>query len=196
MKILYSDKKIILDLRSGDRQAVNRALKYLYSSYYKMSVNIIKSNSGNEYEAADVFQDALISFYENVLREKFRGESTIKTYLYSVVRNLWLTRLSKNKRMVDMENQRNNLKLVVDEKDHFDKEQPENLLKEIISKTGENCKEILRLYYYENKSMKEITQILNFSNENSAKTQKYKCMKKLIGFLDAHPDLKKSLLEK
>jgi RNA polymerase sigma factor (sigma-70 family) len=161
-----------------------------------MAVNVIKTNSGNEYEAADVFQDALISFYESVQREKFRGDSSIKTYLYSTVRNLWLTRLKKSNRMVDIENQYNNVVTAITDKDNFDDEQPETLLKRIIDKTGEQCKELLRLYYYENRSMKEITALMNFSNENSTKTQKYKCMKKLIGYLDTHPELKKSLLER
>jgi DNA-directed RNA polymerase specialized sigma subunit len=89
----------------------------------------------------------------------------------------------------------NEIKLSVAGKNGFEEEQPEILLKEIIKKTGEQCKELLRLYYYENKSMKEITVLMNFSNENSTKTQKYKCMKKLIQYLDTHPDLKKSLLE-
>jgi RNA polymerase sigma factor (sigma-70 family) len=196
MKILYSDKKIVSDLRSGDKLKVNNTLHYLYKSYYRMAVNVIKTNSGNEYEAADVFQDALISFYESVQREKFRGDSSIKTYLYSTVRNLWLTRLKKSNRMVDIENQYNNVVTAITDKDNFDDEQPETLLKRIIDKTGEQCKELLRLYYYENRSMKEITALMNFSNENSTKTQKYKCMKKLIGYLDTHPELKKSLLER
>ncbi len=195
MKILYSDKKIVSDLRNGDKLQVNNTLQYLYKSYYKMAVSIIKSNSGNEYEAADIFQDALISFYESVQKEKFRGDSTIKTYLYSTVRNLWLTRLKKESRNVDVKSDYNEIKLSVAGKNGFEEEQPEILLKEIIKKTGEQCKELLRLYYYENKSMKEITVLMNFSNENSTKTQKYKCMKKLIQYLDTHPDLKKSLLE-
>ena len=194
MNIFYSDKKIILDLQSGERQTVDRAFQYLYKAYYKMSLNIVKSNNGNEYEAADVFQDALISFYENVLKGKFRGDSAIKTYLYSVIRNLWLTKIARNKKMVDREGFQDNLKSLTVENQNFSEGETEKLFKDIIARTGENCKELLRMYYYENRSMKEITRLMGFSNENSAKTQKYKCMKKLILFLEKHPDLKKSLL--
>ena len=40
-------------------------------------------------------------------------------------------------------------------------------------------KKILLLYYYENRSMKEILSELDYENEQIVRNKKYKCMKKL-----------------
>lgn len=195
MKVLYSDKKIANDLRSGQKPVVNRALEHLYGRYFDMSVKIVQMNKGDEDQAADIFQEALISFYESVVRQKFRGDSSIKTYLYSTVKNLWLARLRKNSRMTKLDKIQGGIEKLEAEADQKPGLETGNSLKALLEKTGEQCKRLLQLYYYENRSMKEITEMMSFSNENSAKTQKYKCMQKLIKFLDKHPALKASLLE-
>ena len=44
---------------------------------------------------------------------------------------------------------------------------------------GENCKKILLLFYYENRSMKEILAELPYENEQVVRNKKSKCLKKL-----------------
>jgi len=41
------------------------------------------------------------------------------------------------------------------------------------------CKKILILFYYENRSMKEIAEIMNLANDKVAKNKKNRCLNKL-----------------
>ena len=76
---------------------------------------------------------------------------------------------------------------------------PEEELREMVEKllgqVSERCREILKLYYFDNLSMVEIAERAGFDNENSAKTQKYKCMQRLIKIMAKEPELKKTLYE-
>ena len=61
-----------------------------------------------------------------------------------------------------------------------EKELKLNALKSILNRITDKCKRIFELFYFQNLSMKDIAEQLNFTTVNSAKTQKYKCMEKAI----------------
>jgi len=192
VKIRYSDKKIIADIECGDIAKNEYALRYLYKEYYPLALRFVKQNSGNDEEAEDVFQDAVISFYENVKNHKFRGDSSIKTYLYSTIRNTWYTRFKKASRMSLTDEFSTGLIAYTQPDPGNDMD---SSVKDILNRISESCKKLLVLYYYDNFSMKEIVEELGFSNEKSAKTQKYKCMQKLIHLIDKNPGLKSGLFD-
>jgi DNA-directed RNA polymerase specialized sigma subunit len=50
---------------------------------------------------------------------------------------------------------------------------------ESLQKLGENCQRILRLFYFEKKSMEVIAQEMEYTNAENAKNQKYKCLQQL-----------------
>lgn len=160
-----------------------------------MAKSIVISKNGNENDAADVFQDALITMYENINNGKFRGASGLKTYLYAIIRNYWVSRSKKTMKVSGIEP----LNDVSDEDPWvpvFDeKEDMSGLLEQVFNGIGEGCRQLLILFYYHRISMKEITQQMSFSNEQSAKVQKYKCMQKLMRLLDENAGLKIRLSE-
>ena len=47
----------------------------------------------------------------------------------------------------------------------------------------EPCNSILTLYYWDEKSMKEIADLKEYSSADSAKSQKNKCMNKLKAYI-------------
>jgi RNA polymerase sigma factor (sigma-70 family) len=193
MKVIYLEKDIIEDLESLDSMRNNRAFKYLYKRHYAMAISIIIKNNGYEEDAKEVFQDALIALYENIKNRKFRKDSSIKTYLYSMIRNIWLNALKKNRIINEGEQFEEKYSQITDN-DSFDHDDVKSfLLKKLLDKIGTNCKKILQYYYYHQMSMSDIMQNMGFSNEHSAKTQKYKCMQKLIAFINSKPAIKESL---
>lgn len=173
----------------------NAALKHLYSNYFSMAQHIVISNKGDENDAADVFQDALITMYENVNNGTFRGESALKTYLYAIIRNYSVTRIKKNMKTTSLDH----LADLPDDCRGFSltelKDIESELLQTVLDSIGPGCKKLLSLYYYHGLSMKEITRQMSFSNEKSAKAQKYKCMQKLIALIEQKPGLKDRLSE-
>ena len=89
------DAEIISRIEQGDESA----LDFLYSKHYRMMTKLVLSNSGTEDEAKDVFQDALIVFWQKVSRKELVLTSKISTYVYSICWNLWRKELERKKRL-------------------------------------------------------------------------------------------------
>ncbi len=195
MKLLFSDKKIIEALQGAKELETDKAFRYLYKTHYPMALQFVKNNSGGADDAADVFQDVLVAFYQNVRNGTFKGDSAIKTYLYAMIRNKWLVKLKKNSRMVKMEEPEKASAGTQILRNENPDEALQKMVESMLEKVGERCRILLKLYYFDNLSMSEIAGRSNFDNENSAKTQKYKCMQKLIKIMADKPQMKKTIYE-
>lgn len=162
------DKEVIKRISSGDE----KALDYLYRKHYKMMTGMVIKNSGSEQEAKDIFQDALINFWQRVTSGNFVLSSKISTYLYSVCLNLWRKELERKKRLSNEEK---------DGIEEYDGEQQERIaiIHDCIDQLGETCKKILTYYYFDDLSLQQITDKLGFANSDTTKTRKYKCKKRL-----------------
>ncbi len=171
---IMTDKALILLLSKGD----HTAFAVLYKEYYKMASYYILRNSGNEEDAQDIFQDALVVFYEKTLQDNFKLSCSIKTYLYAIIRNLWLKKIRDNKLSLaakDFEQvialEENNEVLI--------KEEKYNQIENALGQLGEKCREIIIKFYYYKKKMTEIAEELAYTNADNVKNQKYKCMQQL-----------------
>ena len=58
-----------------------------------MIFSLVIKNSGNEDDAIDVLQDALIVLYEKVQLGTFELTVKLTTYIYGVSRNIWYNKL-------------------------------------------------------------------------------------------------------
>ncbi|MDN5214231.1 sigma-70 family RNA polymerase sigma factor [Fulvivirgaceae bacterium BMA12] len=162
------DREILDKIAKGDESA----LKYLYKKYYRMMTKLVISNNGSEDEAKDIYQDALIVFWQKVIGGQLILTSRISTYLYSICLNLWRKELDRKNRLSHEEK---------DEAQYLDndREEREKIIHECINELGDTCKRILTYYYFEKMSMQEIAEKLEFANTDTAKTKKYKCKKRL-----------------
>lgn len=162
------DKEVLEKIRQGDE----KALQYLYKKHYRMMLKLVMRNSGSEDEAKDVFQDALIVFWEKVIADKLTLTSKISTYLYSVCQNLWRKELDRKGRLTDE---------VEDSPEYVDQDRQEriDIVNHCIAQLGESCRQILIYYYYDKLSMNDIAEKMGFANADTAKTKKYKCKQEL-----------------
>lgn len=162
------DREILDKITAGDESA----LDFLYKKYFKMMARLVMTNNGTEQDAKDIFQDALIVFWQKVKSGKLILTSKISTYLYSICLNLWRKELERKKRLSREEK---------DGTSYINDDQAERIkiVNECIGMLGETCKNVLTFYYFENMSMQDIADKLNFANTDTAKTKKYKCKKKL-----------------
>ena len=55
----------------------------------------------------------------------------------------------------------------------------QSMIETLMTELGERCKELLNYSIFDKKSMKEIAQIMQLANEDTAKTANYKCKKRL-----------------
>lgn len=169
------DNLIVEQLRSKNSKA---ALATLYQSF-PMIRQLIRNNGGNEADAQDVFQEALLVLYRNAQSIDFKLTCAASTYLYSVSRYLWKDIQKKRQREVCLDQDvRQDTYIEENLERHQEQAQKSAQLAAVFKQLGEKCQAILKAYYYQKQSMKEIAAALNYGSINSAKTQKYKCLER------------------
>ncbi|HEU4903246.1 MAG TPA: sigma-70 family RNA polymerase sigma factor [Flavisolibacter sp.] len=176
---MFTDAELISNLAS-DRQSAE-VIRFLYRENFDMLSRYIQNNSGSEQDAEDIFQEVLVAFIHLLRAGKFRGESSIRTFLFSLNKNIWLNELKRRGRASAREEKYE--KAMNREEPTADiamelRQTKQELLK-TLDALGENCKKILLLFYYENRSMKEIVTALPYENEQVVRNKKSKCLKKL-----------------
>lgn len=178
MKLSFKSDEHILHGIKNDR---NKALNFIYKGYFPLIKNHVKKNSGTEEDAKDIFQDALVIFYEKVVSGNFVLTSSIKTYIFSVCQKMWLKKLRSIKINDPMDNHIDELPvhLPVFEIDKKALKPLKQILNEQMEKLGNPCKSILISYYYTKQSMEQIANKLGYNNSHSARNQKYKCLQRL-----------------
>lgn len=189
----YTDSELLEALRSG--RGMNPVLKFLYRQNFEVLKVYIVQNSGSEQDAEDIFQEVLVSFIELVRLEKFRGDSSVKTFLYALTRNTWLNELKRKGRADVREMKFEKAKDTIDE-DAAQKiagRESRKQVMDVVEKLGEQCRKILLAYYYEDRSMKEIVDIAGYDSEQVVRNKKYKCLKQLEQMLTADPNMAKTL---
>ena len=172
----YFDELILAEIRKNNEAA----LRELYKTHYPMVVNLICSNSGTEQEAKDIYQEAVIAFYERAQQPKFVLTCKIKTYLYAVCRRLWLKRLAEKKRFSITSPEKETFEGVEAEvNDAEEKEVNFKRMDESLHALGEPCRSIIEDYYIRNFSMEFIGEKFGYTTADNAKNQKYKCLQRL-----------------
>jgi RNA polymerase sigma factor (sigma-70 family) len=167
------DNSILQLLRSAKQ---GKGFDALYVHYPKVEKMICRNN-GSRDDAKDIYQEALIILYRKVTAENFTLSSQLGTYLFSVCRFLWLAEIRKRGKIpADSFNEEKDRVFAEEINQEAEKEKKFQLGEKAIASLGEKCRKILRLFYFDNKSMDEIAKLLGYGSENTAKNQKYKCL--------------------
>lgn len=190
---IYSSKRIIEKLQSTDKKENAEAVQYLFRRTQDQVAHFILKNKGTATDVDDTFQDGFIALIKLVREHRIEKVQDIEAYLYSICRNLWLKRLQRSKREVELTETQEAIpvpevsvaKLLGAEK----KEALDTLLKGL----GEGCHRIMIFYYYERLSMKQIAEKMSFASADVAKNKKSSCLKKLKKLILDSPHYRKLL---
>ena len=174
-----SDEAIIQKLQSPNPEDRNQALSYIYKANYPMVAHFIKKNSGTELDAEDIFQDSLIALYNKIIDGKLILSASMQTYIYSIAKNLWLKKLRNKYRNLELKEVHESVPLENHFFDELIRDERNEIIADILEGMGSKCKKILRLFYFERMSMKEIMVSMGWQSVQVAKNKKSACMKKL-----------------
>jgi RNA polymerase sigma factor (sigma-70 family) len=191
---VYPDEALVAAVRSGD----DRALERLYRQHYPMVAQLVRTNSGSDDEAKDIYQEAVIVFYEKAKQPSFVLTCQVKTYLYAVSRRLWLKRLAERNRFAtpfaDTETWPPEGAAVAetprDERWALGQEERYHSMEAALHQLGEPCRSLLEGFYLREQSMTDLMHEHGYANTDTAKTQKYKCLGRLrkLFFATWRPD--------
>lgn len=175
LRFLISDEQILNSIRKDD----DSVLSYLYEKNLRMIMKYIIQNNGSESDAIIILQDALVIFWEKARKDDFILKSKISTYLYAVAKRRWLQELSYRKKHTTLEQVNDNPGDSGGIDDTLEDNELSGIVKKCMSKLSVLCQQILTAFYYEEKSMQEISKLLGLANEDVAKSKKYQCKKEL-----------------
>ena len=168
------DQELLDLIRQGDEEA----LKYLYRQNYSMVRKYVIDNSGTLDDVDDILQDGVIAFWKNVSKSEFELKVKMSTYFMSIVKNLWLKKLRKNKKQVVMDDGQFN-KAAGSVEMNPGKKLDLKIIRNLLDELGDTCNELLGLFYFEQMDNLSIAERMDFSNPNVVKAKKYQCLKKL-----------------
>ncbi len=188
-----TDAELLKELRSVER--IDDAIKNIYRSYFDGLAWYVMNNNGTRQDAEDVFQEVVVNFVDLVQKNKFRGESSLKTFLFALNRHVWLNELKRRGRAMKREEkyQKGQESQEVNVSDIMvDREQRSQVVY-LLEQLGDTCKRILLLFYYENLSITEILNHLHYANEQVVRNKKSKCLRQLEQMISEKPELIKTL---
>lgn len=138
----------------------------------------VKTYKCSQDEAKDIYQISVLTFYENIISDRLNTlTSTVKTYIFSIGRNKLMEAYRFSNRLTGL-SQDNNIAPEADQDKLLTERQLETM-ENCLSKIGDPCQQILKLYYYNRNSMEDISIKLGYKNADSVKNQKYKCLQRL-----------------
>ena len=188
----FSDTELLESLRSASR--VDESVRKIYREYFDLLSWFVINNSGNRQDAEDMFQEVVVNFIEAVQKDKFRGESSVKTFLYALNRHAWLNELKRRGRAMKREIKfdKEHDKEQMDVSHYIADQEAKGMVMRVVEQLGDACKKILVMFYYENLSMKDILEKTEYKTEQVVRNKKYKCLKQLEQMLNENPLLKET----
>ena len=169
------DQQIFERIKMGDKNALAEVYKDNRDSVISW---ITRKHSCSLEEAKDIYQDAIVIFYNNAAKGKISAINfSISSYLHEVVRRQFLNKLKKENRM-----NRGFLDLLqasddADTENEQVFEQKLEVVHRALQELSEACKQLIRLKYFANLDMQTICDQLGYKNAETAKNLKYKCMR-------------------
>ncbi|SRR5258708_2205950 len=172
-----NDDLLVSQIKSGDQKILGQFYESCRSEFQRW---IIKDFKCPVDDTKDIYQVAVLIVYENIQKGKLDHlTSSVKTYLFGVGKNLAHEWVRKAQRNLPFEPDQHIRSMVEEETDHEVPEQKLDLVYECLKKIGPPCRQLLEQFYFNRKSMAEITLVLGYKNADTAKNQKYKCMGRL-----------------
>jgi RNA polymerase sigma factor (sigma-70 family) len=161
-------------LRENDK----KALEEVYIAYKEVFLNYAVSFNIDRDALLDIYQDSVIALFQNFVKKQTRLEkSTVKTYLFGIAKNKLYTYLKAQKRLVVTNTSFETFEEIKSEEQELTREQ--KLLAKYFVEISPSCQDILKLFYYRSLSIKEIVSMTQYKDENTVKSHKSRCLKRL-----------------
>ncbi|MEO8823753.1 MAG: RNA polymerase sigma factor [Ginsengibacter sp.] len=169
----------------GDTNAFTVLVDRYKDLVFTLSLKMLQ----NREEAEEAAQDTFIKVFRSL--KSFKKESKFSTWLYKITYNNCLDRIKKQKRsrsIVELneftEKEIGSLKNVLET---IEEEERKRMIQNCLGLLQPEDRFLISLYYYNENSLKEISQVMRI-NENNLKIKLFRARKKLAGILKSQPE--------
>ncbi|SEL81323.1 RNA polymerase, sigma subunit, ECF family [Aquimarina amphilecti] len=178
-----SDQYYIKQVLEGDANAFSTLVERYQNLVYTVIYRMVR----NKEEAEEVAQDTFIKAYRSL--SNYRGEAKFSTWLYTIAYRKSLDAIKTKKRFVATELieeiSEGEVTNVNDALSYLQDKERKQIISDSILKLPEEEAAIITLYYFEEKSVKEIKDIIGLTEDN-IKIKLYRSRKKLYSILKYH----------
>lgn len=177
---MADDKALLIELQT--QATKNAAFESLVKQYQRVLYYHIRRMVQSHDDTDDILQNTFVSVWRNI--EKFRGDSSLKTWLYRIATNESITFLNQQKKRAyqDVEVLENAMHHSTSAQSVVDGDTIQEKLKQAISKLPEKQRLVFNMRYFDEMSFKEISTILETS-EGGLKANYHHAAKKIELFL-------------
>lgn len=200
-----TDKEIIESFLNNDQMGIRKAY-YAWRMPFDQSISRLLPN---DEDREDAYQEAFIRLQQHILTERLTADNIQKSllaYFKTIGRYVALeiiNQRNKGQNHTDEENDIDTINIKeelefsdepmddeplssdqsFDPNDDMDTQERERIIRSLVEQLGKPCAPLLLGHLWENKSMEILAQELGYSNADSAKSQKAKCIKKVKTFV-------------
>lgn len=156
------------ELSEQCRQGNNRARKELYERYGGRLLGVCLRYTSDRDTAQDLLHDGFLKIFDSFDKFTWRGEGSLRAWMERVMVNTVLQYLRKN----DVISQSTSLEELTEEYEEPDASAvemiPQSVLMQFIEELPAGYRTVFNLYTFEDKSHKEIAQLLGINEKSSA----------------------------
>ncbi len=147
---------------------------------FTLTLRIVK----NREEAEEVSQDVFVKAFKSL--GNFKGDSKFSTWIYKIAYYASLDVIKRNKRQIKLDNidtiYESDIENVQDALKYLHEKERKKVINDALFKLNEDERIILTLFYFEELSIKEISKVVNLSDDN-IKVKLFRSRKKLASIL-------------
>ena len=200
-----TDKEIIQSFIDNNQHGI-REVYYAWRVPFEQSLMRLLPNTD---DMDDAYQETFIRLQQHILTERLTADNiqrSVLAYFKTIGRYVALEMINqRNKGLKDayeeedtdtilikeelecpddlMDDEPKSSEQSFDPNDDMDSQERERIIRSLVEQLGKPCAPLLLGHLWENKSMEILAQELGYSNADSAKSQKAKCMKKVKTFV-------------
>ncbi len=178
---INNDQLYIEKVLKGD----TNSFAFLVDKYKDMVFSLALKVVKNREEAEEVSQDTFIKAFKSL--QKFKGDSKFSTWLYKIAYNNCMDRVKRISRSYNTdaidEVVENRIKATDDVMKTIERKERALIIKECLLELPEDERSILWFFYFEELSLKEITEVTAYS-ENNVKVKLHRARKKLLAVIE------------
>lgn len=169
-----------------------KAVDLLYERVLPQIKRYVKRNSGNNEDALDVFQEAVVIFYKTFIEGKKELKENMFGYAFTIAINCWRKNMKQKLVTTSIDEHELENKITVEERKRTGSGKTAKIL---LEKLGDKCKDLLSLSIFSDISQEDIMVRLEFNSVGAVKMQFKRCKKKLMEMAKEHPQLINELRE-
>jgi RNA polymerase sigma factor (sigma-70 family) len=200
-----TDKEIIQSFIDNNQHGI-REVYYAWRVPFEQSLMRLLPNTD---DMDDAYQEAFIRLQQHILTERLTADNIQKSllaYFKTIGRYVALEIINQRNKGHNQTNEEDDDDTICikeeselsddpmddepissdqsfDLNDDMDTQERERIIRSLVEQLGKPCAPLLLGHLWENKTMETLAQELGYSNADSAKSQKAKCMKKVKTFV-------------